>query len=237
MTVKPYGGHGTKREQVGRMFDAISPRYDLLNRLLSLGIDQRWRRKVVNALVEHDARNVLDVATGTADLAIMAANEGMYVTGVDISPGMLRHGQVKVDKARLNDRVMLHVADGTSLSFPDGSFDAVMVAFGVRNFEDLEKGLSEMRRVLADGGLLCVLEFSRPKGMLGPLFRLYFRHALPAIGRAISKDAAAYSYLPASVEVFPEGDAFVDLLRRAGFAEPTCRRLTGGIASLYLARK
>jgi demethylmenaquinone methyltransferase/2-methoxy-6-polyprenyl-1,4-benzoquinol methylase len=219
------------------MFDAISPRYDLLNRVLSLGIDQHWRRRVIMELRQIGGSNVLDVATGTADLAIMAARNGMNVTGVDISPGMLRHGQVKVDKAGLTDRVRLRVADGTSLPFSDRSFDAVTVAFGVRNFEDLDRGLSEMRRVLTKGGLLCVLEFSRPRGPLAPLYRLYFRRVLPAIGRLVSRDAAAYRYLPASVDAFSEGDAFLAALRHAGFEAPACRRLTGGIASLYLARK
>lgn len=235
MSVKPYTAEGSKREQVERMFDAISPRYDLLNRICSLGIDQGWRRKVIRALQDRRAEHVLDVATGTADLAIMAARRGMKVTGIDISAGMLRHGQVKVDHGGFGDRITLRQADSEALPFPDASFDAAMVAFGARNFEHLQQGLAEMRRVVRPGGTVAVLEFSKPHGILGPLFRFYFHRVMPLIGRLVSRDASAYTYLPKSVDAFPEGDAFIAVMRAAGFTHASARRLTGGVASLYLA--
>ena len=237
MSVQPYADQGSKRDQVERMFDAISPKYDLLNRICSFGIDQRWRRKVIRTLQADGARNVLDVATGTADLAIMAARTGMRVTGVDISAGMLGAGRKKIERAALTDSITLVQADSEQLPFATGSFDAAMVAFGVRNFEHLEKGLSEMQRVIAPGGRICVLEFSRPEGIMGAVFRFYFHRVMPAIGRLVSKDASAYTYLPKSVDAFPDGQDFLRILRGAGFVETSARRLTGGVATLYLARR
>lgn len=235
--VKPYSAHGSKREQVERMFDAISPRYDLLNRLFSFGTDQGWRRKVVRLVAQEKVERLLDVATGTADLAIMAAGRVPRVTGADISEGMLAHGREKVAKAGLADRVELVRGDAAALPFPDASFDAVTVAFGVRNFEDLPRGVGGMLRVLKPGGRLFVLEFSRPRGLLAPFFRLYFHSVMPFIGRLISKDRAAYAYLPASVDAFPEGSAFEAILKNQGAREVRSERLTGGIATLYIARK
>jgi len=235
MTVRPYAGEGSKREQVERMFDAISPRYDLLNRLCSFGVDQRWRKRLVRALRAHAPQNVLDVATGTADLALLAARSGMRVTGVDISAGMLAGGRRKIERAHMSDRVRLIQADSGALPFDDAAFDAAMVAFGVRNFEDLEQGLKEIRRTVRPGGRLFVLEFSKPKGVLGALFRFYFHRVMPAIGRLVSKDARAYSYLPESVAAFPDGETFLTVLRICGFTDPTAQRLTGGIATLYSA--
>lgn len=237
MSVLPYDERGSKRQQVERMFDAISPRYDLLNRLCSFGVDQRWRRSVIKALHEREVVHVLDVATGTADLTILAARNGMRVTGIDISSGMLEYGRKKVEGRGLRAGIELLQADSEALPFSDRSFDGAMVAFGVRNFEHLEKGLAEMYRVIRPGGTIAVLEFSRPSGLWGGLFRFYFHRVMPVIGRLVSRDATAYTYLPQSVAAFPEGEAFSALLSDAGCVEVTARRLTGGIATLYLARK
>lgn len=238
MTVTPYSPEGSKREQVERMFDNISPKYDLLNRLFSLGIDQGWRRKVVRLLGQEPVERLLDVATGTADLAILGATRAKQVTGVDISEGMLAHGRTKVERKGLTQRVVLQRADSAALPFADSTFDAVTVAFGVRNFEHLEQGLREMARVLRPNGRIFVLEFSKPtKAPMKQLFRFYFHRVMPAIGRTVSKDSAAYTYLPKSVDAFPEGQAFLDIMARAGLCEVKAEPLTGGIATLYTGRR
>lgn len=238
MSVTPYSPEGSKREQVEQMFDAISPKYDLLNRVFSLGIDQGWRRRVIRLLGREPVEHLLDVATGTADLAILGSTKAARVTGVDISEGMLSKGREKVERRGLAKRVVLQRADSAALPFPDATFDAVTVAFGVRNFEELERGLREMLRVLKPNGRLFVLEFSKPQRTpMRQLFRFYFHRVMPAVGRSVSKDSAAYTYLPKSVEAFPEGEAFLQLLRAAGGRECTAEALTGGIASLYIARK
>ena len=238
MTVTPYSPEGSKREQVEQMFDAISPKYDLLNRLFSLGIDQGWRRKVIRLMGREPVEHLLDVATGTADLAILGSTKAKRVTGVDISEGMLSHGRTKVTKRGLDQRVVLQRADSAALPFPDATFDAVTVAFGVRNFEHLEQGVREMLRVLKPNGRLFVLEFSRPQHTpMRQLFRFYFHRVMPTIGRSVSKDSAAYTYLPKSVDAFPEGEDFLKVLRGAGGRECSAEALTGGIASLYIARK
>lgn len=238
MSVKPYENDGSKREQVERMFDAISPKYDLLNRVFSLGIDQGWRRKVIRMIGAEPVKDLLDVATGTADLAILASSVAEHVTGVDISDGMLAQGRVKVERKGLQTRITLQQADSTALPFADGSFDAVTVAFGVRNYEDLERGLREMLRVLRPGGRLFILEFSKPQRTpMRQLFRFYFHRVMPIVGRTVSKDSAAYSYLPKSVEAFPEGQRFLELLTVAGGREAQARPVTGGIATIYSTRK
>ena len=238
MTITPYSPGGSKREQVERMFDNISPKYDLLNRLFSLGIDQAWRRKVIRLVGKEPVNHLLDVATGTADLAILAARNVKKVTGIDISEGMLEHGRKKIADRKLTDRIELLKADSTDLPFAEATFDAVTVAFGVRNFEDLEKGIREMRRVLRPAGRAFILEFSKPRRTpFRQLFRLYFHGIMPLIGRSVSKDASAYTYLPKSVDAFPEGPEFLRLLERAGFRECTATPLTGGIATLYTCRK
>lgn len=238
MSVTPYSGDGSKREQVERMFDAISPRYDLLNRLFSLGIDQGWRRKVVRMVGEEPVEHLLDVATGTADLAILGSLKARRVTGADISEGMLKLGREKVARRGLADRITLVQADSEALPFPDGTFDAVTVAFGVRNFEHLEQGVRDMVRVLRPGGRLFVLEFSRPrKAPFRQLFRFYFHRVMPSVGKAISKDSAAYAYLPKSVDAFPEGADFEQVMRQAGLTEVRSIPLTGGIATLYRGRR
>jgi demethylmenaquinone methyltransferase/2-methoxy-6-polyprenyl-1,4-benzoquinol methylase len=238
--VKPYRPEGSKKEQVAAMFNAISPKYDALNRILSAGIDQSWRRKTLREIRATGALNLLDVATGTADLALALAKgiPGSRVVGVDISAGMLEVGRSKVRARDLEGRVRLDLGDGEQLPYEESSFDAVTVAFGVRNFENLEQGLRDMRRVLQPGGSLAVLEFSQPTAWpLRSLYLFYFKNILPRIGRMVSKDASAYTYLPNSVQAFPYGEAFAAKLREAGFKSVRVRPLTFGIASLYLAIK
>lgn len=242
ISIKPYGeGLDSKKEQVARMFDGISGRYDLLNRLLSMGIDIQWRRVALRMLRERGIPGrVLDVATGTADLALALAADlpEAEVIGVDLSEGMLGVGRQKVERNGLRARVRLEQADAENLPFEEGSFDAVTVAFGVRNFENLDKGLGELQRVLRPGGHLMVLEFSRPTSpLVKGLMNLYSRSLMPALGGWLSKDRAAYAYLPASVQVFPEGDAFEERLQRAGLQPLGQHRLSMGISSVYIARK
>lgn len=238
--VKPYSPEGSKKEQVAEMFNAISPKYDALNRILSVGIDQIWRRKTVREIRSTGATQILDVATGTADLALALADgiPGSQVVGVDISAGMLDVGRQKVRARRKDDRVRLDLGDGEQLPYEDASFGAITVAFGVRNFENLEQGLRDMNRVLQPGGTLAVLEFSQPTSWpFRPLYLFYFKNILPRIGRLISKDASAYTYLPDSVQAFPYGEAFALKLREAEFTSVRIRPLTLGIASLYVATK
>lgn len=237
-TVKPYEATGSKREQVERMFDSISPKYDLLNRLCSLGTDQAWRRKTIRLVGQEPVDRLLDVATGTADLAIMGARAAKRVTGADISAGMLEQGRTKVEKAGLNGRIDLVQAEAAELPFNPGTFDAITVAFGVRNFEDLQRGIDGMARVLRPGGRLFVLEFSRPQRTpFKQVFRFYFHRVMPLIGRLVSKDDAAYTYLPQSVDAFPQGEAFARYLRQAGLTVEAMHPLTFGVATLYCARK
>lgn len=240
MTVIPYKElEEGKKEQVARMFNNISHRYDLLNRVLSLGIDISWRKKAVKILKTHRPETVLDVATGTADFAIAAIQAGpKKITGVDISEQMLEVGKQKVAKLNLQDKIELMVGDSENLKFQDNYFDAVIVSFGVRNFENLEKGMSEIRRVLKPGGLVIVLEFSKPTGYFFKyLYNFYFRFILPSIGKMISKDTAAYRYLPDSVNAFPYGQAFIDVLDKTGFKNTKCKELTFGVSSIYTGLK
>ena len=242
ISIKPYNqSTDSKKDQVARMFDGISGRYDLLNRLLSMGIDVRWRRVALRMLREQgQPKRVLDVATGTADLALALAADlpQAEVIGVDISEGMLEVGRQKVERNGLHARIRLDQADAENLPFEDNSFDAVTVAFGVRNFENLDNGLRELQRVLRPGGHLMVLEFSRPTSpLVKGLMNLYSRSLMPALGGWLSKDRAAYAYLPASVQVFPEGAAFEERLQRAGLQPLRQRRLSMGISSVYIARK
>ena len=234
----PIGEVEGKKEQVEAMFDAIAPRYDLLNRVLSMGIDRRWRRKAVAMLAAEQPKRILDVATGTADLALEAMRlDPKKVVGVDISEGMLRRGREKVERLGLSDRIVLQRGDAEKLPFSDNQFHAAMVAFGVRNFQDLDKGLSEIRRVLRPGGALVVLEFSKPRAFpIKQAYAFYSRFILPRVGRAVSKNDGAYRYLPDSVAAFPDGEAFLDRMRQAGYHDLTCQALTFGIASLYKGR-
>ena len=235
----PVGEAEGKAERVEQMFDAIAPRYDLLNRVLSLGIDQRWRTQAIRLLDGDRPQRVLDVATGTADLAIKAERllHPREVVGVDLSEEMLHVGREKLAKRGLSTRITLERADAASLPFPDGGFDAVLVAFGVRNFEDLDAGLREMARVLRPGGALVVLEFSHPRTFpVKQLYRLYAQHVLPRIGSALSQDSGAYQYLPDSVAAFPDGPDFLARMANAGYRDLLWQPLTFGIASLYKGR-
>jgi demethylmenaquinone methyltransferase/2-methoxy-6-polyprenyl-1,4-benzoquinol methylase len=239
-SVKPYHSDGSKKEQVADMFNAIAGNYDFLNRVLSLGIDVGWRKKTVRSVARYQPRLVLDVATGTADLAMALAKgcPGAQVEGADISAGMLDVGRQKVAQRGLANRVQLILGDGEMLPFEDNRFDAVTVAFGVRNFENLQAGLVDMLRVLKPGAPLAVLEFSQPtRQPFRAFYFFYFKHILPRIGKWVSRDSAAYTYLPASVEAFPYGQAFLDELAKAGYRKGYARPLTFGIATLYLAEK
>lgn len=226
-------------EKIAGMFNDISDRYDLLNHVLSLGIDRRWRRKLIRRLQSADPQNVLDVATGTGDLAIAAAlRTKASITGTDISVGMMNKGAAKVEAAGLSGRIRFAEGAAESLPFPDSTYDAVMVAFGVRNFSGLQQGLNEFFRVLKPGGKLLILEFSMPQNnVLGVLYRFYFRHILPRVGRAISGHPDAYTYLPESVDKFPQQEEFLAYLSRSGFENCNATPLTGGVASLYEAKK
>ncbi len=236
----PIGEKRGKKRQVAAMFDAIAPRYDLLNRILSAGVDRRWRRQAVEMIASEQPRRVLDVATGTADLAIEVARRLPVerVVGVDIAESMLHIGRQKVAQLGLNERVVLRKGDAEKLPFSDAQFDAVLVAFGVRNFENLDRGLRESYRVLRPGGVLVVLEFSRPRvPVIRTLYRWYAHHVLPRIGAWLSRDEGAYRYLPASVEVFPDGPDFLQRMEKAGFRDLQWKPLTFGIASLYRGRR
>lgn len=238
--VLPYKNQNTnKKRQVAQMFDNIAPKYDLLNHTLSLGIDILWRKEAIRLLRPYAPKRILDVATGTADFAIEALSlEPNEVVGVDISEGMLEKGRQKLHKRQLDKRIRLESGDSENLNFSDNYFDAVIVSFGVRNFENLEQGLANIHRVLRPGGQIVVLEFSKPRAFpFKQLYQLYFTNILPQIGRSISKDDAAYTYLPESVSAFPDGVDFADKLLTTGFRTILCKPLTLGISTIYLGHK
>jgi demethylmenaquinone methyltransferase/2-methoxy-6-polyprenyl-1,4-benzoquinol methylase len=240
MAVVPYKEQtNSKKEQVAQMFDNISPKYDFLNHILSLGIDRIWRRKAINLLKEDQPKLILDIATGTGDFAIAALKLNPdKVIGVDISAGMLEVGKKKMIKRNLTDKIEMQLGDSEGLEFEENKFDAVIVAFGVRNFEHLEEGLADMLRVLKEGGKVVILEFSQPRVFpLKQLYNFYFRWILPKIGRLISKDQSAYTYLPESVNAFPDGDAFLKIMNSVGYKKTTCKSLTFGISSIYTGVK
>jgi demethylmenaquinone methyltransferase/2-methoxy-6-polyprenyl-1,4-benzoquinol methylase len=228
-----------QKQYVQTLFDGIAHRYDFLNHLLSAGCDLYWRRRAISHLAGIRPRKILDVATGTADLAIAALRlDPESVVGVDISENMLERGREKIARAGLADRISLRVGDAETLEFPPASFDAVTVAFGVRNFENLEKGLQGMYRALRTGGKAVILEFSRPRTPpLKQVYLFYFRHLLPRIGRAVSAHHKAYSYLPDTVMRFPQGTEFLDILSKVGFTSVDEERLTGGIVTIYTGIK
>ncbi len=257
----------SKKQQVEEMFDGIAPTYDALNHLLSFGIDRGWRRKVVKMACAHpsvktdgneseefsshrglkpsevrsEMPRILDVATGTGDLAIALARRipSARITGVDISVNMLAEGRIKVNRSGFSERIALKTGDAEALDFPDGAFDVVTVAFGVRNFGDIPAGLREMQRVLKPGGRCFILEFSepRPTSFFGMVYRFYFHRVLPCLGRLVSRDAAAYTYLPRSVDDFPAPGRFAEMVREAGFAGVHTKKLTLGVAYIYDAVK
>jgi demethylmenaquinone methyltransferase/2-methoxy-6-polyprenyl-1,4-benzoquinol methylase len=225
---------------IAAMFDRISPKYDALNHMLSLNIDKVWRRKTAQAVAKHHPRTILDLATGTADLAISLAkhNPQTHIIGMDISEKMLETGKEKVIKEGLANQIELHIGDAAALPFESNTFDAITVAFGVRNFEDLDKGLSEIHRVLKPGGQVVVLEFSMPeKFPIKQLYRCYFKRFLPLIGKIVSKDKSAYTYLPQSVESFPKPLDFQQILTDKGLKQESLKSLSFGIATLYTAFK
>tara|TARA_E500000331_G_scaffold354234_1_gene406746 strand:- start:735 stop:1457 length:723 start_codon:yes stop_codon:yes gene_type:complete len=240
MNVLPYKDKDTsKKEQIAAMFNSISGKYDFLNHFLSLGIDILWRKRAVRLLKKYQPKLILDIATGTGDFAIEALSlNPEKIIGVDISEGMLSIGREKLIKKNLTDKIELLSGDSEVLPFEDNFFDAVIVSFGVRNFENLEKGLSDMLRVLKPGGKVLILEFSKPK--LFPfkqIYRFYFQWILPKIGKLISNNHAAYTYLPDSVEAFPDGDDFLNILYKIGFQKNQCTPLTLGISSIYSGSK
>ena len=225
---------------IATMFDRISPKYDALNHLLSFNIDKVWRKKTAKAVAKSQPKTILDLATGTADLAIAVAkrNPHAHLIGMDISEKMLDIGKAKVAQRKMENQIELRLGDAAALPFENDSFDAVTVAFGVRNFEDLYEGLSEISRVLKPGGQAVILEFSMPeKFPVKQLYRFYFKRLLPFIGKIISKDNNAYSYLPDSVEKFPKPDTFSKSLASFGLGKCKTKRLTMGIATLYISEK
>ena len=239
-SVKPYSQEGSKKGQVSKMFNTIAPYYDFLNHLLSGGIDIIWRKKAIDYLKESKPKLLLDVATGTGDVAITAANRlhPDKITGVDISTKMLEIGRQKIAKKGLEKVITMEEGSAENLPYADNTFDAITVAFGVRNFEDLNKGLAEMNRVLKTGGTLVVLEFSQPR--LFPfkqVFNMYFKYMLPLIGRITSKDPKAYQYLYESVQAFPAGNDFINYLQNNGYKSNKWIPLTLGICSIYLGKK
>ena len=238
--VTPYkGSSSSKKEQVTNMFDGISKQYDVLNRVISLGIDQSWRRKVVRLASEHQPQRVIDVATGTGDLAIALKNTGAEeIIGLDISPGMLNIGAEKVKALSLDKQINMVLGDGEKLPYEDGYFDVATVAFGVRNFEDLDKGLGEIFRVLRKGGRLLVLETAVPTRFpFKQGYQIYSGWIVPLVGRLFSRDRSAYQYLTDSAAVFPHGPTFNNILEKIGFIEVKDNPQTLGVASIYCATK
>lgn len=237
--VKPYNNNVSKKYEVRAMFDNIARNYDFLNHFLSFGIDILWRKRLVRVLKKYSPKSILDIATGTGDLAIMATKTGaQQIVGVDISTQMIDVGNKKISKYRFDQQVSLLEGDAENLNFEKNTFDAAMVAFGVRNFENLEKGLIEVSRVLKPNAPFCILEFSKPACF--PVKQMYWFYSfflLPIIGRLISKDKRAYTYLPESINEFPQGDDFLSILTNCNFKNVWLKRLSFGIATLYVGEK
>ena len=240
-TVRPYqNSDATKKEQVASMFNNISGTYDFLNHFLSLGIDMIWRKIAIRELIKVKPAYILDVATGTGDLAFEAIQtlNPDKVVGIDISDGMLSIAREKILKRNMQDKFEVRLGDSEKLLFEKDTFDAVTVAFGVRNFENLEKGLTDMLRVLKPGGKVVILEFSKPKIFpVKQVYNFYFKYVTPTIGRMFSKDSSAYTYLPESVAAFPDGDQFNSLMQKVGFLNTKFRPLTFGICCIYIGSK
>lgn len=238
--IKPYNQEAEKANQVEQMFDNIAPTYDKLNHRLSWDIDKGWRRKAIRQLQPFAPKTLLDIATGTGDFAILAAKmlKPEKLIGADISEGMMEIGRQKVKAEGLDSIVSFEKEDCLNLSYADGTFDAVTAAFGIRNFADLDKGLKEMQRVLKPGGHLSIVELTTPVSFpMKQLFRIYSHTVLPVYGRLISKDTSAYGYLTKTIEAFPQGERMMDILKKAGFAEASFKRLTFGICTMYFATK
>jgi demethylmenaquinone methyltransferase/2-methoxy-6-polyprenyl-1,4-benzoquinol methylase len=237
--VKPYDSGKSKKEEVAQMFNNISANYDFLNHFLSLGIDHLWRKRAVKQLQKQQPKVILDLATGTGDFAIACLKlQPEKIIGMDISAGMLEVGKKKMKKRAYDQVIDMQLGDSENLPFEDHTFDAITVGFGVRNFENLEKGLSEMHRVLKPGGQAVILEFSKPKSFpIKQLFGFYANVIIPLFGKYISKDERAYTYLPESVAVFPEGNDFMKVLEKVGYIAKKQIRLSGGIASIYIGQK
>jgi len=238
--IKPYSNSTKgKKDQVAEMFDNIAPRYDFLNHFLSFGIDKVWRRKAIRLLMKHSPSTILDVATGTGDFAIESLKTGAQkVIGVDISEEMLVVGRAKIKALGVDHRIILQKGDSEELEFSDNLFDAVTIAFGVRNFENLSKGIKELYRVLKPGAIVCILEFSKPKNFpVKQLYGFYSFYILPFFGRLFSNDKSAYRYLPESVEQFPDGEEFLKVLNQCGFTQTREYRQTFGVATIYTGIK
>jgi demethylmenaquinone methyltransferase/2-methoxy-6-polyprenyl-1,4-benzoquinol methylase len=239
-TVKPYNNEDqSKKEEVAEMFDNISKRYDFLNHFLSLGIDKLWRKKAVKILGQNKPKVILDIATGTGDFAVEALKlNPEKIIGIDISQGMLNVGIDKMKHKKVDNIVTMQLADSENLPFDNDYFDGYTVGFGVRNFENLEKGLAEMLRVLKSNGRAVILEFSKPKKFpIKQTYYVYSRYILPTIGKLVSKDARAYTYLPESIAAFPEGQAFIDIMKKVGYKNVNSKLVSGGIATIYYGDK
>jgi len=238
--VKPYRDSAAgKKEQIATMFDRIAPKYDFLNHTLSFGIDKLWRRRAIKLISDCSPETILDVATGTGDFAIAALKSGAKkITGIDISKEMVAIGKEKISRMGLDEKISLTTGDSESIQFPDNTFDAATVAFGVRNFENLDKGLQELYRVIKNGGILCILEFSNPRNpFIRFWYKFYSRSLMPWFGKLVSGDSSAYTYLPESVAEFPCGEKFITFMKNSGFVHIREYRLTFGIATIYLGKK
>ena len=237
--VTPYNNNESKKEQVAQMFDNIAFRYDFLNSLLSLGIHKGWRRKCIKLIASKNPKYILDVATGTGDFAIAAMKlNPAKVIGIDISEGMMKFGREKLQKLNLEKIITLQYGDAETCDLPDNSIDAITVGFGVRNFEHLEKGLSNMLRMLKHDGQLCILEFSSPRKFpMKQFYKFHFKYITPTIGNLFSKDTRAYTYLPESIKAFPDNERFIAILEKTGYKKATFSSVGLGLAAIYLAEK
>ncbi len=237
---KPYkNSSAEKKEQIAEMFDNISPKYDFLNRVLSLSIDVLWRKKAIKLISDYKPKTILDIATGTGDFALEALKLNPdKIVGIDISEGMLKYGKQKIQKKGADNIIKLEKGDSENLQFDNNSFDAATAGFGVRNFQNLEQGLKEILRVLKPKGVVAILEFSQPEATpFKQIYNFYFKNILPFLGRFVSKDNAAYTYLPESVNEFPYGEKFINIMRKTGYINVRQKRLTFGIATIYLGEK
>lgn len=238
--IRPYNDKESKSGQVRQMFDTIAPAYDFMNRAMTFGIDKWWRRRAVKMVGEYRPMTVLDVATGTGDLALQLFDtlHPQHITGIDLSAGMLEIGRKKIAARELSNQITLEEGDCLKMRFPDGKFNAVTVAYGVRNFEHLQQGYSEMYRVLARGGVLCVIELSVPVNpVVRAFYNLYTGTIIPLAGRMISKDRRAYSYLPESIAAVAQGEEMLDIMRKAGFVNCRFKRMTFGTCTIYIGEK